>query len=224
MRPGTCSFQPGSRCGRVEQMSETAIVKGWTGELSRLSERLTQSVKGEPTTLLKRAQEGDSLAIERLIELYQDTIFSMALSFTRNPHQAEDLAQEAWIKILRGLPSFRQESKFSTWMYRVTMNTFLNANRAVKREQEIMGTLETSEVEPEHVGVRVETALDVQEAVRELSIDFRSVVLLRYVADLSYKEIASVLDLPLGTVQSRLKRGLEKLGSQLGHQGYAADE
>ena len=87
-----------------------------------------------------------------------------------------------------------------------------------------MGTLEATEVEPEHVGVRVETALDVQEAVRELSIDFRSVVLLRYVADLSYKEIAFVLDLPLGTVQSRLKRGLEKLGTQLGHQGYALEE
>ena len=106
MRPGTCSFQPGSRCGRVEQMSETAIVKGWTGELSRLSERLTQSVKGEPTTLLKRAQEGDSLAIERLIELYQDTIFSMALSFTRNPHQAEDLAQKRGSRSSEACPRF----------------------------------------------------------------------------------------------------------------------
>jgi RNA polymerase sigma-70 factor, ECF subfamily len=198
----------------------------WTGELSRLSKRLTQTVQGEPTTLLRRAQDGDAGAIERLIELYQDTIYSMALSFTKNPHQAEDLAQEAWIKILRGLPKFRQDSKFSTWMYRVTMNTFLNANRAAKREQEIVGALDADVLDAGGgtASVRVETALDVQEAVRDLSAEFRAVVLLRYVADLSYKEISSVLELPLGTVQSRLKRGLDKLGRQLGHQGYSPDE
>lgn len=205
-------------------MAGTAIVKSWTGELGRLSERWTQTVRGEPTSLLQRAQSGDSAATERLIELYQDTIYSMALSFTKNPHQAEDLAQEAWIKILRGLPKFRHDSKFSTWMYRVTMNTFLNANRAACNELEVLGPMDAERVGDRAEDVKVETALDVQEAVRGLSTDFRSVVLLRYVADLSYKEIAAVLELPLGTVQSRLKRGLEKLGVQLGDQGYAAVE
>jgi RNA polymerase sigma-70 factor, ECF subfamily len=201
-------------------MSSSAIASTWTGELSRLSERLGQTVKGEPTTLLARAQDGDSLAIERLIELYQDTIYSMAVSFTKNPHQAEDLAQEAWIRILRGLPNFRRDSKFSTWIYRVTMNTFLNANRSAKREQEVVGSLRADEEQTSDEGERVETALDVQEAMRSIPADFRSVVLLRYVADLSYKEVASVLELPLGTVQSRLRRALDKLGSRLGHQGY----
>jgi len=205
-------------------VSGTAIAKIWNGELGGLSERLGQSVKSEPVTLLKRAQDGDPASMERLIELYQDTIYSMALSFTKNPHEAEDLAQEAWIRILRGLPKFRRDSKFSTWLYRVTMNTFLNANRANRREQEVLGEMEESSLQTDQQAVRVETALDVQGAVRELSTDFRSVVLLRYVADLSYKEIASVLELPLGTVQSRLKRGLEKLGAQLGHQGYCTEE
>ena len=202
-------------------MSSTAIAKTWAGEFSRLSERIAQTVKGEPTSLLKRAQAGDNAAIERLIELYQDTIYSMAVSFTKNPHQAEDLAQEAWIKILRGLPKFRHDSKFSTWLYRVTMNTFLNANRAVKREQEVVGNLKSSEDGTSDEGSRVETALDVQEALRTLPAEFRSVVLLRYVADLSYKEVATVLELPLGTVQSRLRRALDKLGVQLEHQGYS---
>ena len=204
--------------------STTAVGKSWAGELGRLSERLSQTVKGEPTTLLHRAQKGDSYAIERLIELYQDTIFSMALSFTKNSHQAEDLAQEAWIKILRGLPRFRHDSKFSTWIYRVTMNSFLNATRAQKREQEVVGGLKAPEERAEGVGAKVDTALDVQEAVRALPAEFRSVLLLRYVADLSYKEVASVLELPLGTVQSRLKRALDKLGNQLGHQGYPFPE
>ena len=187
------------------------------GGLGRFSERLAQSVKGEPTSLLMRAQQGNAAAIERLIELYQDTIYSMALSFTRDPHKAEDLAQDAWLKILRGLPKFRHDSKFSTWLYRVTMNTFLNATRAAKREQEVVGGLAS---ESESAEPRLEATLDVHEAVRTLPEEFRSVVLLRYVADLSYKEIASVLELPLGTVQSRLKRGLEKLESSLGRQGY----
>lgn len=198
-------------------MASASIAKDWVGGLGRFSERLAQAVKGEPTSLLKRAQQGDSLAIERLIELYQDAIYSMAVSFTRDPHQAEDLAQDAWIKILRGLPKFRHDSKFSTWLYRITMNTFLNATRAVKREQEVVGSL-AGDAEPAEP--RLDSALDVHEAVRVLPEEFRSVVLLRYVADLSYKEIASVLELPLGTVQSRLKRALDKLEASLGPQGY----
>lgn len=204
--------------------SSTAIGKVWAGELSRLSERVSQTLKGEPVSLLKRAQGGDEFAVERLIELYQDSIYSMALSFTKNPHQAEDLAQEAWIKILRGLPKFRHDSKFSTWLYRVTMNTFLNAHRAVKREQEVVGTLKVEDETQGDAGKQVDTALDLQKAVRALPEEFRSVVLLRYVADLSYKEIASVLELPLGTVQSRLRRALDKLEQRLGHEGYARQD
>lgn len=198
----------------------TAITRSWSAELASLAERVSQSVKGEPVSLLKRAQAGEAEATERLIELYQDTIYSMALSFTRNQHQAEDLAQEAWIRILRGLPQFRHDSKFSTWLYRITMNSFLNANRAVKREQEVVGTLPAQEGNAVNAEARLEAALDLQQAVRSLPEDFRSVVLLRYVADLSYKEVASVLEVPLGTVQSRLRRALDKLAEQLGHEGY----
>lgn len=194
-------------------MTSASIAKDWMGGIGRFSERLAQAIKGEPTSLLLRAQQGDNDAVERLIELYQDTIYSMAVSFTRNPHQAEDLAQDAWIKILRGLPKFRHDSKFSTWLYRITMNTFLNATRAVRREAEVMGNL-LPEQEP--TNSRLESSLDMNEAVRALPDEFRSVVVLRYVADLSYKEIASVLEVPLGTVQSRLRRALDKLESSLG--------
>lgn len=198
-------------------MTSASIAVDWRGGLGQLSGRLAQVVSAEPTSLLLRAQEGDIQAIERLIELYQDTIYSMALSFTHNPHQAEDLAQDAWIKVLHGLTKFRHDSKFSTWLYRVTMNTFLNVTRAKKREQEVMGTLQR---EPEAHSVTLEASLDVHDAMRDLPEDFRAVVVLRYVADLSYKEIATILEVPLGTVQSRLKRGLDKLEMSLGAQGY----
>lgn len=199
-------------------MTSASIARDWVGGLGRFSERLAQAVKGEPTSLLLRAQQGEAAATERLIELYQDIIFSMAVSFTRNPHQAEDLAQDAWIKILRGLPKFRHDSKFSTWLYRITMNTFLNSTRAVRREAEVMGSLLPESEVPEF---RLETTLDVHQAVRDLPEEFRSVVVLRYVADLSYKEIANVMELPLGTVQSRLRRALDKLESSLGQSSSA---
>lgn len=199
-------------------MTSASIARDWVGGLGRFSERLAQAVKGEPTSLLLRAQQGEAAATERLIELYQDIIFSMAVSFTRNPHQAEDLAQDAWIKILRGLPKFRHDSKFSTWLYRITMNTFLNSTRAVRREAEVMGSLLPESEVPEF---RLESNLDVHQAVRDLPEEFRSVVVLRYVADLSYKEIANVMELPLGTVQSRLRRALDKLESSLGQSSSA---
>lgn len=199
-------------------MTSASIAKDWVGGFGRFSERLAQAVKGEPTSLLLRAQQGESQAIERLIELYQDIIFSMAVSFTKNSHQAEDLAQDAWIKILRGLPKFRHDSKFSTWLYRITMNTFLNSTRAVRREAEVMGSLVPEDGAADS---GLESTLDMHQAVRELPEEFRSVVVLRYIADLSYKEIANVLELPLGTVQSRLRRALDKLESTLGQQSPA---
>ena len=98
------------------------------------------------------------------------------------------------------------------------MNTFLNSTRAVRREAEVMGSLLPESEVPEF---RLETTLDVHQAVRDLPEEFRSVVVLRYVADLSYKEIANVMELPLGTVQSRLRRALDKLESSLGQSSSA---
>lgn len=201
--------------------SSASIARKLPGGLEQLSHRLARVVASEPTGILMRAQSGEPEAIERLIELYQDTIYSMALSFTRNPHQAEDLAQDAWIKVLRGLSKFRHGSKFSTWLYRVTMNAFLNSARALKREQEVLGTLAADTAVKQSP---LEASLDVQDAVRALPEEFRAVVVLRYVADLSYKEIASVMELPLGTVQSRLKRGLDKLESSLDYQGCLIED
>lgn len=162
----------------------------------------------EETALLERARQGDRAAVEALVERYQDSIYSIAMTFTRNPHQAEDLAQEAWIRILKGLPGFRGDSRFTTWIYRVVMNTFLNASRP--REAELPQAASSRDELS-----RTETGLAVQAAVRSLPEEFRSVVALRFIADLSYSEIAVTLQIPLGTVQSRLSRALERLSAEL---------
>lgn len=170
---------------------------------------MAQGVRAtEETALIEGARQGDRAALEALVERYQDSIYSIAMTFTRNPFQAEDLAQEAWIRLLRGLPGYRGEARFTTWMYRVVMNTFLNAPRPREAEyHEQAGA-------PDELSRR-ETGLAVQAAVRNLPEEFRSVVALRFIADLSYAEIAAALQIPLGTVQSRLSRGLERLGAEL---------
>ncbi|MCE7874722.1 sigma-70 family RNA polymerase sigma factor [bacterium CPR1] len=193
-------------------------MKAWSGTFSesglsyRRSNRevgLAIRVSGpDEAAWLELARAGDRAAVERLVECYQDSIYSIAMTFTRNHHQAEDLAQEAWIRALKGLSGFRGESRFTTWLYRVVMNTFLNAPRP--RET----AYEESAVERDELGRR-ETGLMVQQAVRALPDEFRSVIALRFIADLSYAEIAAALQIPLGTVQSRLSRGLERLAAEL---------
>ncbi|MGE0492529.1 MAG: RNA polymerase sigma factor [Vulcanimicrobiota bacterium] len=176
-----------------------------------------RAVREEPRSLIARACSGEAGAIEELVEYYQDTIYSIAMTFTRNPHRAEDLAQDAWIRIIRGLSTFKQDSRFTTWVYRITMNTFLNSTR--KRELNLDAderVLEEPRGDEGRGQAMLDTSLAVQEAVRELPDEFRAVVALRFAADLSYKEIAQVLDVPLGTVQSRLKRGLTRLAERLG--------
>ena len=162
--------------------------------------------------LLRRAATGQRAAVEELVERYQDVLYSIAMTFTRDPYQAEDLTQEAWIRILRALPSFRGESRFSTWIYRLTMNLFLN-RRSTRSQADPENLAEEGRSDPQLD--QVESNLSLTQAVRALPVEFRAVVALRYIADLSYQEIANALDIPLGTVQSRLKRGLERLGPVL---------
>lgn len=158
--------------------------------------------------LLRRAAAGERAAVEELVERYQDSLYSIALTFTRDEYQAEDLAQEAWIRILRALPSFRAECRFSTWVYRICMNVYLN--QRPNREDADPEQLER-QGRSDPALARLESTLAVVQSVRRLAPEFRAVVALRYIADLSYQEIATALELPLGTVQSRLKRGIDFL-------------
>lgn len=160
--------------------------------------------------LIQGAARGDRGAVCTLVERYQDTLFAMAMSFARDPHRAEDLAQEAWIRILEGLPGYRGQARFSSWMYRVTLNTYLNSRRSDASRERREQVYEPPAPAPER-----DAALDLQRAVRALPVEFRAVVALRFAADLSYKEIAEVLDIPLGTVQSRLNRALDRLAKEV---------
>ncbi|MGH2529444.1 MAG: sigma-70 family RNA polymerase sigma factor [Actinomycetota bacterium] len=155
-------------------------------------------------------------------------LFSAALRLTRNPSDAEDLVQEAYLRAFRGFSGFEEGTNLRAWMYRILTNTFINAYRKKQREpvtvQEddledwyLYDKLGETGVEPsaEAEVLRRMPDEDVQRALEDLPEGFRLAVLLADVEGFAYKEIAEILDIPIGTVMSRLHRGRRALEKAL---------
>lgn len=168
--------------------------------------------------LVERCLEGDEEACEALVRRYQDRVFSLIYRIIGGTDQVEDIAQEAFLKAFRSLKSFRGGSSFYTWLYRITVNTALNALRSKGRRQEAsledLGGLEflvDPDVGPAESAARRQLASRVREAIDRLDEQYRTIVYLRELEDLSYEEIAEVVELPVGTVKSRLFRARQHL-------------
>jgi RNA polymerase sigma-70 factor, ECF subfamily len=158
-------------------------------------------------------------------------LYSAALRMTRNPSDAEDLVQETYLKAYRGFGGFEQGTNLKAWLYRILTNTYINSYRAKQRrptESELdevedlylyrrLGGLEAAQVSrsAEDELMDLFTEAEVKEAVEDLPETFRMAVLLADVEGFSYKEIAEILDIPIGTVMSRLHRGRKGLEKRL---------
>ena len=172
------------------------------------------------TQLVERARRGDTQAFRTLVERYQKRVFSLALGFLKNPDEARDVSQEAFLKVFQHLATFQGSASFYTWLYRITVNLCIDRKRKTSRH----GTVEFDEkfvheevgspvdkLSPNRIGFDPGRALHNRErrdrlnlALQELSEQHRAVLLLREIDGLSYKEIADVLECPEGTVMSRL--------------------
>lgn len=168
--------------------------------------------------LVERCRAGDEEAWEALVRQHQERVFALISRMTGDPDRVEDIAQEVFLKAFRSLRSFRGGSRFYTWLYRITVNTVLNTLRSQGRRQETsldaMGGLEVkvdANMEPAEATVRLELARRVREAIDQLEEPYRVIVHLRELEDLSYEEIAEVVELPVGTVKSRLFRARHQL-------------
>ena len=166
------------------------------------------------------------LAMEHMSSLY-----SAALRMTRNPADAEDLVQETYLKAYRGFGGFEEGTNLKAWLYRILTNTYINSYRAKQRrpiEQELdevedlylynrLGGLEAARASrsAEDELMDLFTEAEVKDAVDALPENFRMAVLLADVEGFSYKEIAEILDIPIGTVMSRLHRGRKALQKRL---------
>lgn len=177
--------------------------------------------------LIRRVQQGDKKAFDLLVLKYQHRIINLVSRFVRDPNDALDVAQEAFFKAYRALPSFRGDSAFYTWMYRIAINTAKNylvvqSRRPVEREQDLAESeqiaLESALNDiatPEHLLLTDEIGTTILKAIEDLPEDLSTAITLREVEGLSYEEIAAVMACPIGTVRSRIFRAREAIDKRL---------
>lgn len=167
--------------------------------------------------LLRRAKRGDRGAVDALLREHYDTVRAVCHRIVINTQDAEDATQNALIAIVRALPSFDGRAKFSTWAYRIATNSALDEVRRIRRrpiptDADVLAPAPVAD-RSDAVGAQI----DIRGALEKLPEEFRVAMVLRHVADLDYAEIAVILDVPVGTVRSRLSRGREQLASLLGN-------
>jgi RNA polymerase sigma-70 factor (ECF subfamily) len=175
---------------------------------------------GDAPGFLDRLRAGDAPAFEELVMTYQHRVFGVALRMLGNRAEAEEVAQEAFVRAHRALGDFRGDAKLSTWLYAITSRLCLN--RLASGERRLTSHGEESLLRLSDAGPRPDAALERREletalgrAIAELPEDRRIVVVLRDIEGLSYEEIAQVLELELGTVRSRLHRARADLKEKL---------
>ena len=174
----------------------------------------------EESSLIRAAQRGDHGAFQQLYESYHDRFYNVAYYTLKDIQLTEDTVQTIFLKIYRGLPTYRFESSFLTWAYRIAMNEARNQLRNKKNDLPlavINGSIhEIHEKAGPHEDHMIQQREEiVRRAVMELTPKLRTVIVLKYVNGLSYDEIASILNCSQGTVASRLNRAVEKLESIL---------
>ena len=180
--------------------------------------------------LVQRAAAGDSAAFETLVERYQQQVYNLALRMVSSHADAQDLTQEAFIRAWRALPSFHRTAQFSTWLYRLTSNICIDFLRAQKRRKVVSLTMLQDDEDkqwelpdgdplPEQRMIDREEREALSRAFQALDPDYRQVLTLRIVNGCSYQEIGEILNLPEGTVKSRLSRARDQLRKKMNASG-----
>lgn len=177
--------------------------------------------------LVERVQRGDKGAFDLLVLKYQHRIGHLVSRYVHDSHESQDVTQEAFIKAYRGLKNFRGESAFYTWLYRIAINT--SKNHLVTMGRKISDTgIDAADAEqyegggalretasPEREALTDEIAATVRSAIEALPQDLRTAIVLREFEGMSYEEIATAMDCPIGTVRSRIFRAREAIDDQL---------
>lgn len=177
--------------------------------------------------LIQRCRRGDEAAFETLLRRYEKKVYALCRRMCRDEDDAMEAAQDAFLAVWRGIGSFRADARFSTWVYRLTANACLDLLRREKKrggdlsldgEEGVAEPADPSPT-PEELAERQETRRLVREALRALPDDYRAVLLLRELGQLSYAEIADATGLELGTVKSRISRARLALRNNLAASG-----
>ncbi|WP_202081283.1 RNA polymerase sigma factor SigW [Caldalkalibacillus salinus] len=178
--------------------------------------------------LIKKASAGSRTAFRAIVERYKNKIYHLAYRMLGNHTEAEDVAQETFIRVYTKLDRYNDDHKFSTWIYRIATNLCIDHLRKRKQhvqslDQEVAGVeglalysqVASTTDTPEEEVMTLELREEVQLAIDKLPPQYKTIIILRYLQDLSLQEISEVIDLPVTTIKTRIHRGREALKKQL---------
>ena len=224
-------FVPGAAFPREsEQLGYTEHRLGATNEQQPqgFREGRRMSERDIDQQLVERAQQGDKHAFELLVSKYQRKLGRLLSRFIRDAGEVEDVTQEAFIKAYRALPSFRGDSAFSTWLYRIGINTAKNYLASMGRRAPTSTNYDSEEAEafddsdqlrdlntPENLLMSKQIAQNVNQSMDRLPEELKAAIMLREIEAMSYEDIARIMDCPIGTVRSRIFRAREAIAEQL---------
>ena len=175
---------------------------------------------GDDTDLLERLRAGEPRAFEDLVRSYQHRVFGVALRMLHSPAEAEDIAQEVFLRVHGAIGDFRGDAKLSTWLYGIASNLCLNrlasaSRRRMRHDEDALTRAASEGPDATAMVERGEVEAALHQAIAELPDERRIVIVLRDLEGLSYEEIAQALDLEAGTVRSRLHRARMDLKSKM---------
>lgn len=171
---------------------------------------------------IQQVLAGDKQAYANIIDKYKNQLYATILRMTRNPQDAQDLVQDAFIKVYRNLDKYDANGSFSGWLYRVAINHCMDEfrkNRYSTVQVEIDETKVVNHEHPEVVFLKKEKRRQLERLIATLPEDERLIILLRYVNEISYEEIGEVMDVPLSTVRNKLHRAKKKMRETVKREG-----
>ncbi|WP_332634306.1 RNA polymerase sigma factor SigW [Halalkalibacter flavus] len=179
--------------------------------------------------LIREVRKGDQQAFAEIVELYKDKVYQVAYRMVGNVHEAQDVAQEAFLRAYTNIDRFDVNRKFSTWLFRIATNVAIDRLRKKKPDfylqDEVKGSegltfesqLAADEERPEDQVVTIEMQEWIQHEINQLPLKYRTAIILKYMEDLSISEISDILDIPQSTVKTRVHRGREALRKRMRH-------